>query len=70
MGAKLVAIVPRQRAAKAAQRRLRDARKLVESALWNLAYNDDPLLGSDAVRAVWRDLFLRLDQALDPERDG
>ncbi len=66
MPAKFVGLVHRQHAARAADRRLREARKLVESAIWNLRFNDDPLLGDEGVRSVWRDLFRRLNRALGP----
>ena len=47
MSGKFVGLVHRQRAAHAADRQLHEARQVVEMALWNLRWNDDPNLGSE-----------------------
>jgi hypothetical protein len=65
--AKYAGMVHRQQAARAAGRRLTEARRLVESALWNLCWNDDPALGNEPVRCVWREMFRRLQRALGDE---
>ncbi len=67
MVAKYAGLVHGQRAAKAAQRQLHEARTMIDVALWNLRYNDDPLLGSPEVRAAWRDFCRRVNRVLGPD---